>query len=187
MSQNKNSSCHFEIMETKSPCIPLWTGDMQWVGRRAEGGFDLRRVNRGDRPGAQSPGEHAPQSHTCSTRHAASATFPFFFLISFLSPLSLSLSPSLIVLYLPLHPTTPSTCICSSFHPRPSRQGHKKCIWSESQVAFYSNGVRVYRFHCLLHQYWEQSNKYSAFSCWQCGCYASDSLKLTRHHKIIPL
>lgn len=84
-------------------------------------------------------------------------------------------SLSLIVLYLPFHPTTPSTCICSSSHPRPSRQGHKKCIRSVSHVAFYSNGVRVYRFHRLLHQYWEQSNKYSAFSCLQCGCYASDS------------
>ncbi len=105
-SQNKNSSCHSGIMETKSPCIPLWTGDMQWVGRRAEGGFDLRRVNRGDRPGAQSPGEHAPQSHTCSTRHAASATFPFSFLPS------LSLSPSLSYYSLSL----PSPLYLSNLH-----------------------------------------------------------------------
>lgn len=35
-------------------------------------------------------GKHAPQSYTCSTWHAASATFPFFFFTSFLSPLSLS-------------------------------------------------------------------------------------------------
>jgi len=132
-------------------------------------------VNRGDRPGAPSPGEQAPQSHTCSTQHAASATFAFIFL-------SLSLSRGF---YLPLHPTAPSTCICSPSHPRPSRQGHKKCIWLVSHVAFYSNGVRVYRFHRLLHRYWEQSN--SAFSCLQCGCYASDSLKLTRHHNITPL
>lgn len=162
-------------METKSPCIPLWTGDMQWVGRRAEGGFDLRRVNRGDRPGAQSPGEHAPHSHTCSTRHAASATFPFFFLPSF------SLSLSHIVLCLSLHPTASSTCICSSSHPRPSRHGHKKFIWLVSHVAFYSNGVRAYRFHRLRHQYWEQSNKYSMFSCL---AMRSDSLKLFCYHKM---
>lgn len=86
----RTPSCHFEILETKSPCIPLWTGDMQWVGRRDEGGFDLRRVNRGDRPGAPSPGEQAPQSHTCSTQHAASAAFPFFFPSFSLSHCSLS-------------------------------------------------------------------------------------------------
>lgn len=102
-------------------------------------------------------------------------------------PFSSLLSLSLIVLYLPLHPTAPSTYISSSSHPRPSRQGHKKFIWSVSHVAFCSNVVRVSRFHRLLHQYWEQSNKCSAFSCLQCGCYASDSLKLTRHHKISPL
>ncbi len=160
-SQNKNSSCHSGIMETKSPCIPLWTGDMQWVVRRAEGGFDLRRVNRGDRPGAQSPGEHAPQSHTCSTRHAASATFPFSFLPSFLPSLFLSY----IILYLSLLPSASPTCICSLSHPiDPQGRGIKKWIWLVSHIAFYSNSVRAYRFHRLLRQYWEQSNKYSTFS-----------------------
>lgn len=98
--QNKNSSCHSWIMETKSPCIPLWTGDMQWVGRGAEGGFDLSGVNRGDRPRAQNPWDRTPQSHTCSTRRAASATFPF------LLP---SFHPSLFLLH--LHPLPPA-----SFH-----------------------------------------------------------------------